>query len=118
MKNQKGLITDHRVPPLNCRNGLCTSSTDKAQLVADHFAEKMTIQDADSCLAKISKQTNKSLESVSITERAVLNELRSLNTAKACGPDFKPAHSEKLCSTAHITVSSPVLKLLETESVA
>ena len=98
MKNQQGSITNHHIPPLNGRNGICTSSADKAQLQADHFAEKMTVKGPDGCLPKIRMQTNKSLESNSTTERAVLNDFRSLDTAKACGLDSISPHPLKNCA--------------------
>ena len=108
MKNEQGLNTEHRIPPLNGRNGASTSSTGKAQLLADYFAEKMTVPDADGCLPKIRMQTNKSLESISFTERAVLDELRSLDTAKACCQDSINPHALKSCAQQ---LASPLARL-------
>lgn len=111
-KNMQGLSREDLIPPLTCKNGsTATSNMEKAETLALHFAEKMTVLDPESPAPILLQRTRKKLNFLNIQVSNVQRILEKLNVSKATGPDGVSPHLLRSCAAE---VASP-LTLIFTE---
>ena len=99
VRSQQGLSKDDVIPPLVCKDGtLATSSQQKADALAQHFAGKMTVKDPLKPAPTLPPRTKKVLTSLDIQDASIAKALARLNTSKAVGPDGVSPHTLHHCS--------------------
>ena len=112
IKQQQGFMDDDTIPPLSGLNGLVAiSSEDKANLLASHFAEKMSVSDPDRIPSAIPYKTNYRISTCSTNKHQVEKLLRSIDVKKALGPDNISPHVLKKCA---VQLSEPLARLFNT----
>ena len=100
VKDQQG--TGHRdaIPPLTRPDGTtATSSEDKASLLAEFFAEKMTVADMGRCPPHLPQETDCTVTDVQVTSEKVEQLLREVEESKATGSDDVSPRLLKRCAS-------------------
>nr|XP_053626474.1 uncharacterized protein LOC128684338 [Cherax quadricarinatus] len=88
VKDRQGYLPDELIPPLNRQDGTTsTSSQEKADLFAEHFATKMQVPDPARDPPWLAARTVSKLSVVTIRQEEVHFLLKSLDQEKAVGPD-------------------------------
>ena len=111
IKQQQGLITDDEIPPLEKEDGsYATTSSQKAQLLANFFSEKMKVCNPLKPANKPPRKTNVKLEAIEITQANVLKILKEIDPQKAMGPDKISPHMLSRCAQE---LAGPLTKLFQ-----
>jgi len=88
IKQQQGLLQDDTIPPLTKPDKTTAiTSEEKAQVLATHFASKMSVPDLDLIPPSVPLYTKATLKTISIKVDEVKKILRHLDTNKAMGGD-------------------------------
>lgn len=88
VKEQQGKSRCTTIPPLLRQDGSVAHSTlDKANLLAQHFSEKMQVSDLERLPPAIPQVVKKNIEAVTTSEAEVKALLEGLDDSKAVGPD-------------------------------
>ena len=99
VKEQQGLTPENHIPPLDKPDGsTATMSPEKAEVLAAHFAGKMTVSDPERHPPAVPHLTNASLQSITLTTEEVKQQLISVDVKKALGPDGLSPHVLKHCA--------------------
>ncbi|XP_037790925.1 uncharacterized protein LOC119586288 [Penaeus monodon] len=86
IKQQQGLLQDDTIPPLTKPDKTTAiTSEEKAQVLATHFASKMSVPDLDLIPPSVPLYTKATLKTISIKVDEVKKILRHLDTNKAMG---------------------------------
>ena len=100
VKQQQGFRPDDNIPPLNKPDAtVATGSREKAELLASHFSQKMSVEDPDRPTPILSRMTNSSLSTLNVTAVQVEQHLLKLDVNKALGPDDVSPHTLKMCAS-------------------
>ena len=99
LKEQQGYAPDDHIPPLIRPDGtVATQCSEKAEVLAAHFSEKMTVPDPGRPPPAVPRLTKATLDTIAITQEEVKHQLSSIDTKKALGPDGVSPHILKNCA--------------------
>lgn len=88
VKEEQGESREGTIPPLLRGDGSSAHSTqDKADLLAEHFSQKMTVPDPFRATPSLPLVTKDKLSWITLSKDEVHIALRNLEEAKAVGPD-------------------------------
>ena len=88
VKKNQGTTIQERIPPLKSPAGdWVVKNTQKADLLATHFSQKMSTLDPERQPPRLPRLCPSTLDSPEVTENTVFHLLRTVNTKKAPGPD-------------------------------
>ena len=104
------------IPPLFNGLQVISSSKDKANLLAQLFAENSSLDDSDAVLPEFPAKTDRSLDSITITPKEVSKVLSSLDQSKASGPDSIPVVVLKHCAPELSSIFSKLFNLCLSQS--
>ena len=100
MVQQQGLDGDITIPPLIKPDGTAAlKGKEKAELLATHFANKMTVPDPECQPPTLSLRTNARLTTCLTDEYEVRQYLKKINVNKALGPDNISPYILKKCAS-------------------
>ena len=88
VKQRQGTVTQDRIPPLiTADGGQVATNQAKAELLAAHFSSKMATEEPEKLPPNLARLCHADLDSIVVSESAVLRHLRSVQTKKAPGQD-------------------------------
>ena len=88
IKQQQGLCQEDLIPPLTRPDGtVATSNHEKAQLLATHFANKMSVPDPDLLPPHIPMYTKATSSTINIRAATIMKILPRFDLNKTMGPD-------------------------------
>ena len=110
LRQMTGKSKAHALPPLIKPDGeTTTDDNDKANLLCNYFANQSILETSDKQIPVLMPESPVPiLNTITITEREVLNLLNSLDVNKSCGPDNLPPKILKLVALLIVT---PLTKL-------
>lgn len=111
VKEQQGTSHHDTIPPLNRPDGsTAASSKDKASLLAEFFAKKMSVDDPRRSPPHIPQETCHTVTSVPVSQEQVERLLKEVDVSKATGPDDISPRVLKQCARE---LSSPLSTVFE-----
>ena len=88
VKEKQGASHQESIPPLSKPDGTtATSSSEKAELLAGLFAQKMTVEDPRRTPPRLETECDELVTTVEVTQEQVERLLREVDVRKATGPD-------------------------------
>jgi hypothetical protein len=108
LKGILGQTHDSIIPPLNVDNNIITNDKGKANAFNDYFASASKLDDSNHRLPEEDDIEVEVLDSISVTEREVCDQLCALDVTKAYGPDGVPP---RLLKEARYVISKPLALL-------
>ena len=112
INQQQGLDNEDSIPPLSKPDGTAAiSGTEKAELLASHFANKMRIPDPSCSPPVLPSRTNARLTTCHTNEYEVRKLLKKINVNKALGPDSISPHILKKCASQ---LAAPLARIFNT----
>ncbi|XP_045113326.1 uncharacterized protein LOC123505739 [Portunus trituberculatus] len=99
VREQQGACQREALLPLTRPDGsTATSTTDKATLLAEYFANKMMVDDPARPVPQLAQETDNTVTTVLVTEEQVERLLGALDESKATGPDDVSPRLLKHCA--------------------
>ncbi|KAK4290453.1 hypothetical protein Pmani_036646 [Petrolisthes manimaculis] len=99
IKERQGTSHQETIPPLTRLDGTtATSSKEKADLLADIFATKMTVADPNRPPPQLAQECDQEITMVEVTQGKVEHLLRAVDVRKASGPDDVSPQVLRHCS--------------------
>jgi len=109
VKEKQGETREGTIPPITTQDGtMALTSQQKAEVLAQHFAQKMTVVEPDKPAPMQPVMTQEKLTKMKTTKAEVERILKDLNESKAVGPDEISPRLLKRCSKE---LSNPVALL-------
>lgn len=102
------------VAPLNTRDGIATSASEKANALNDQFESVFTREDRENIPTVLPGPTCKAMPAINVTVQGVEKLLRGLHTRKASGPDGLTPTILKECSSR----IAPILTIIYQKSIS
>lgn len=111
IKEQQGANYRETLPPLTRPNGsTATSSTDKATLLAELFANKMKVDDPERPVPRLAQETDVAITTVIVRAEQVERLLGTVDVSKATGPDDISPRLLKHCAKELSTPLTTIFK--------
>ncbi len=88
VKERQGTSHQESIPPLSKGDGTtATNSKEKAELLAELFSNKMTVDDPTRSPPQLDLESDQTVMTVEVTQEQVERLLRAVDVKKATGPD-------------------------------
>ncbi len=110
VKSLYGCKVDAGIPPLKENDDIYSAAKEKADLLNKHFASKSTLPPSHErpILPDNTYETNERLSDITVTERDILDAMKTMKTASANGPDNV---SNRLLKGTINSIITPLRKL-------
>ena len=98
------------IPVLKKNESLYSSAKEKSEVLADTFANKCKIEDANDTAPEVNKHCTKTMSSFKFKPKEIRQVLKKLNIEKATGMDQIPNRILKVC---HADLATPLCRLYQ-----